>query len=99
MCRGSPIRDASISRSSRGREECETNPNEENGRAEVACIGVDHVGGDDGDDGVPQPVGSRRETDTTGTDRKREDLACVWKNENKPQIRCTGKGKRMIGQK
>ena len=68
-----------MSRSKQGTEEWKTNPNEEDGRAEVACIGVDHVRGDDGDDGVPQPVGGRRQTDTTGTDRKREDLACVCK--------------------
>lgn len=57
-----------------------TYPDEEDGRAEVACISVDHVGGNDSDDGVPQPVGGRRETDTTGTDREGEDLACVCKS-------------------
>lgn len=56
-----------------------TYPYEEDGRAEVACTDVDHVGGDDGDDGIPQPVGGRRESDATGTDREGEDLTCVCK--------------------
>ena len=52
----------------------ETAPDEEDGRSEVALILVDHVGGDDSDDGVPQPVGGGRESNTTGSDGKREDL-------------------------
>jgi len=39
----------------------ETSPNEEDGRSEVTLVRVDHVGGDDGDDGVPQPVGTVNE--------------------------------------
>lgn len=35
----------------------------------------DHVRSDDGNDGVPQPVGSSGETNTTRADGKREDLA------------------------
>ena len=33
-----------------------------------------HVGGDDGDDGVPEPVGGGGESDTAGTDGQREDF-------------------------
>jgi hypothetical protein len=52
----------------------ETGPDEEDGRSEVALVGVDHVGGDDSDDGVPQPVGGGGEGNTTRSDGKREDL-------------------------
>ena len=54
-----------------------TYPDEEDGGAEVACVGVDHVGGDDSNDGVPQPVGGRGKTNTTCTNGEREDLTCV----------------------
>lgn len=53
----------------------ETSPDEEDGRLEVASVLADHVGGDDSDDGVPQPVGSSRETNATRSDGEREDLA------------------------
>ena len=33
-----------------------TTPDEEDGRLEVALVSADHVGSDDGDDSVPQPV-------------------------------------------
>lgn len=46
----------------------EASPDEEDRGLEVALVGADHVGGDDGDDGVPEPVGGRRETDTARTD-------------------------------
>lgn len=46
----------------------ETTPDEEDRRLKVALIRVDHVWGDDSDDGVPQPVGSSGESDTTSTD-------------------------------
>ena len=36
---------------------------------------MDHVGGDDGNDGVPEPVGGGGQTDTTGADGQRENLA------------------------
>jgi len=36
---------------------------------------ADEVGGDDGNDAVPEPVGRGRETDTTGADGEGEDLA------------------------
>lgn len=52
----------------------ETSPDEEDGGLQVALIGTDHVGGDDGDDGVPQPVGSSGQSNTTRSDRQREDL-------------------------
>jgi hypothetical protein len=59
-----------------------TSPDEEDVGPEVALVGVDHVGGDDGDDGVPEPVGGGGETDTTGTDRDGEDFTdddpCTW---------------------
>ena len=53
----------------------EGTPDEEDLGAKVALVGVDHVGGDDGDDAVPQPVGGGGEGDTTGTDGQGEDLA------------------------
>lgn len=52
----------------------ETSPDEEDGGLQVALVGTDHVGGDDGDDGVPQPVGSSGQSNTTRSDRQREDL-------------------------
>ena len=55
--------------------EARATPDEEDGRAHVAAVLADHVRGDDGDDGVPEPVRGGRETDTARTDRKREDLA------------------------
>ena len=53
----------------------EAAPDEEDGRLHVALVGVGHVGGDDGDDGVPQPVGGGGEGDTAGADGQGEDLA------------------------
>ena len=50
-------------------------PEEEDLGAEVALVGIDHVGGDDGDDAVPEPVRGGGEGDTTGTDGERVDLA------------------------
>lgn len=50
-------------------------PDEEDLGTEVALVSVDHVGGDDGDDAVPQPVGGGGEGDTAGTDGQGEDLA------------------------
>jgi len=49
-------------------------PDEEHLGAEVALVGVDHVGGDDGDDAVPQPVGGGREGDTLGAHGEGEDF-------------------------
>lgn len=57
------------------RASAETTPDEEDGRPEVALVWADHVRGDDGDDGVPQPVGGGGQSDTTGTDRKGEDFS------------------------
>jgi hypothetical protein len=65
----------------------QSTPDEENGGAEVALINTDHVRGDDSDDGVPEPVGGGGESNTTGTDGKREDLA----NKN-PSTRTPGGG-------
>jgi hypothetical protein len=55
----------------------QSTPDEENLGTEVALsLGLaDHVGGDGGDDSVPEPVAGGRETDTAGTDGQREDLA------------------------
>lgn len=53
----------------------ETTPDEEDGGLEVTAVLTDHVGGNDSDDGVPEPVGGGGETDTTGSDGEREDLA------------------------
>lgn len=61
--------------------ECETEhakraPDEEHLGSQVGGprLIADHVGGDDGDDTVPQPVGSGRDTDAARTDRQRETL-------------------------
>lgn len=54
--------------------EAEGAPDEEDLGAQVALVRVDHVGGDDGDDAVPEPVGGGGQGDTAGTDRQREDL-------------------------
>ena len=53
----------------------ETEPDEEDGRPQVTLIGVNHVGGDNGNDSVPEPVGGGGESDTTRSDGEREDLA------------------------
>lgn len=50
-------------------------PDEEDRGLQVALILSDHVRGDDGDDGVPQPVGGSGQTNTAGSDGQREDLA------------------------
>lgn len=59
-----------------------TSPYEEDAGFEVSVLLADHVGGDDGNDGVPEPVGGGGETNTTGSDGEREDLAdddpCSW---------------------
>jgi hypothetical protein len=47
----------------------------EDGRLHVAAVGTDHVGGDNGHDGVPEPVRGGGEGDTAGTDGKGEDLS------------------------
>lgn len=49
-------------------------PDKEDLRAQVALVRVDHVGGDDGDDAVPEPVGGGGQGDTSGTDGQREDF-------------------------
>lgn len=51
-------------------------PDEEDLGAEVALVVVDHVGSDDGDDAVPEPVRGGGEGDAAGTDGKGEDF-CV----------------------
>lgn len=53
----------------------ETSPDEEDGGLEVATVLADHVGGDNSNDGVPEPVGGSRDTNTTRSDGEREDLA------------------------
>jgi hypothetical protein len=49
-------------------------PDEEDLGAEVALVRVDHVGGDDGDDAVPEPVGGGGEGDAAGPDGEGEDF-------------------------
>ena len=53
----------------------ETAPDEEDGRSQIALVCSNHVRSDDGNDGVPEPVGGSGETNTTGSDGEREDLA------------------------
>ena len=51
-----------------------TTPDEEDLGLEVGLVGVDHVGGDHGDDTVPKPVGGGGKSDTSGSDRQGEDF-------------------------
>lgn len=67
------LRNSEVSPHERSR--AQGSPNKENVGAEVALVRVDHVRGDDGDDGVPQPVGGGGQSDTAGADGQGEDLA------------------------
>jgi len=69
-------------------ENAEGTPDEEDLGTKVGLILGHHVRGDDGNDAVPEPVGGGGETDTTGTDGQREDLA-----DNDPRTRTPGGGK------
>lgn len=53
----------------------ERSPEEEDLRFEVSLGLADKVWGDDGNDTVPQPVGSSGESDTSRSDWQREDLS------------------------
>ena len=55
-------------------DSAERAPDEEHLRTKVALVLADHVGGNDRDDAVPEPVRGGRETDTTGSNRDREDF-------------------------
>lgn len=66
----------------RDKEECkderagtEGAPDEEDLALEVSLVLTNHIWGDDCDDGVPEPVGRRRETDTARANRQWEDFA------------------------
>lgn len=50
-------------------------PDEEDLGAKVALVLADHVGSDDRDDAVPEPVGGGGETHSTGANGDGEDLA------------------------
>jgi hypothetical protein len=65
----------------------ETSPDEEHGRLEVTLVGTDHVRGDDGDDGVPEPVGGGGKGNTTRANGQREDLT-----DEDPGTRTPGSG-------
>jgi len=52
----------------------ETAPHEEDVGLQIALVLIDHIRRDDGDDGIPQPVGSSRKTNTASTDGNREDF-------------------------
>jgi hypothetical protein len=64
----------------------ETTPDEEDGGLHVTVVRADHVRGNDGNDGVPEPVGGSGQSNTARTDGDREDLA----NEN-PGTRTPGR--------
>jgi hypothetical protein len=49
-------------------------PDEENLGLEVGLVGTNHIGGNDGNDAIPQPVGSGRKSDSSRPDGDREDL-------------------------
>lgn len=53
----------------------EPTPDEEDAGFQISLISGHHVWSDDGDDGVPEPVGCGRESNTTRADWQREDLA------------------------
>ena len=65
----------------------ETTPNEEHGRAKVTLVRTDHVGSDNSDDGVPEPVGGSGQGNTTRTNGQREDLT-----DEDPGTRTPGSG-------
>lgn len=65
----------------------ETAPDEEHGGFEVAIFRADHVGGDDGDNGVPEPVAGGGESDAARADGQREDFA-----DDDPCSRTPGRG-------
>jgi len=59
-------------------DECtsaETAPQEEDVGSQISFVGLDHVRGDGGNDGIPQPVGSGGERDTTGSNGERIDFS------------------------
>jgi len=66
----------------------ETTPYEKDRRLHVAFVLSYHVRRDDGNNGVPEPVGSSREANATGTNGQREDLA-----DDDPGAGAPGRGK------
>ena len=56
------------------RARAKTTPNEEDVGAEIAFVRVHHVWRDDGDDGIPEPVGRSGEGNAARTNWQREDL-------------------------
>lgn len=65
----------------------ETTPDKEDRGLHVTVVSADHVRSNDGNDGVPEPVGGSGQSNTAGTNGDREDLA----NEN-PGTRTPGRG-------
>jgi len=65
----------------------QTTPDKENRRLHVAPLLADHVGSNDSDDGVPEPVGGGRETNTARSDGKRENFT-----DDNPGTRTPGRG-------
>lgn len=63
-------------------------PDEEYLGLQVTTVLTDHVGGDDCNDGVPEPVGGGRQTDATGADGERENFT-----NDDPGARTPGGGK------
>ena len=55
-------------------DDTERSPDEEDLGLEVGLVGTDHVWGDDGDDTVPEPVGSGGKGNTSGSNWDWEDL-------------------------
>ena len=54
--------------------EAKATPDEEDLSTKVALVRVDHVGGNDGNNAVPEPVAGGGESNTSRSDRQREDL-------------------------
>ena len=52
-----------------------TTPDEEYARSQITFILVDHVRGDNGNDGVPEPVGGGGKGHTSGSDGQWEDFS------------------------
>lgn len=65
----------------------ETTPYEEDGGLHITVVTANHVRGNNGNDGVPEPVGGSGEGNTARTDGDGEDLA----NKN-PGTRAPGRG-------
>jgi len=66
----------------------QTSPYEEDARFEISFLFTNHERCDDGDDGIPEPIGGGGQTNATGANWQWENLA-----NNDPGARAPGRGK------